>query len=162
MTRKKKSVQPKDNVGVVSSTLDIDSLLAMSADITTELVKKEISVFYGDREFLTPVSIKSLSYDEVTNLLRGKEISKMLMADIIKIRVQACVYHPNTNKPLFPTIESVGVANPQIIDAMHGVADEVNDFVGKHLAKKLAKKNSGVNLSSMELEEEPLQKPNEE
>ncbi|OTG85816.1 hypothetical protein B9T31_09475 [Acinetobacter sp. ANC 4558] len=162
MTRKKKLAQPKDTAGVVGSTLDIDSLLAMSANITTELVKKEISFFRGDQEFRAIVGVKSLSYDEVVNLVRGKDTSKMLMADVIKIRVQACVYNFDTNELIFPTLDSTGVAAPQIVDAMYVVADEVNDFVGKYLVEKLAKKNSGVNLSSTELGEEPLRKPNEE
>lgn len=140
--------------------LDATSFLKISSDIVSKLKEKEITFFDGDEEYSVDVSVKVLSYDEVVNLMRGKDPQKVLMADLSKARVLASIFNKDTGKPLF-TDKSIGLAPPQVIDALHKASDEVNDFTGKHLMEKLMKKSSGVNLSSMELVEEPLQKPSE-
>lgn len=140
--------------------LDATSFLKISSDIVSKLKEKEITFFDGDEEYSVDVSVKVLSYDEVVNLMRGKDPQKVLMADLAKARVVASIFDKETGQPLF-TDKNIGSAAPQIIDALHKATDEVNDFTGKYLLEKLTKKNSGVNLSSMELVEEPLQKPSE-
>lgn len=109
--------------------------------------------FIGDKEYSVDVGVKVLSYDEVVNLMRGKDPQKVLMADLSKARVVATIFNKETSKPLF-TEKTVGTAIPQLIDALHKVSDEVNDFTGKHLMEKLTKKSSGVSSSSTELAEE--------
>ena len=46
----------------------------------------------------------------------------------------ATIFNKETKEPLF-TEKTVGTALPQLIDALHKVSDEVNDFTGKHLMK---------------------------
>lgn len=141
--------------------LGLDELLKLSQETVVNLVDKEASFFIGDKEYSVDVGIKVLSYDEVVNLMRGKDPQKVLMADLSKARVVATIFNKETKEPLF-TEKTVGTALPQLIDALHKVSDEVNDFTGKHLMKNLAKKNSGVSSSSTELEGEQLLKPSEE
>ncbi len=133
--------------------LGLDELLKLSQEIVVNLVDKEASFFVADKEYSVDVGVKVLSYDEVVNLMRGKDPQKVLMADLSKARVVATVFNKETKKPLF-TEKTVGAAIPQLIDALHKVSDEVNDFTGKHLMEKLKKKSSGVNSSSTELAEE--------
>lgn len=141
--------------------LDVASLLKVSESIVSELKEKEVFFFDGDKEYSSIVWVKSLSYDEVVNLMRGKDPQKVLMADLAKARVVASIFDKETGRPLF-TDKNIGSAAPQIIDALHKASDEVNDFTGKYLLEKLTKKNSGANSSSTELAEEQSQKQSEE
>lgn len=133
--------------------LGLDELLKLSQETVINLVDKEASFFIGDKEYSVDIGVKVLSYDEVVNLMRGKDPQKVLMADLSKARVVATIFNKETKSPLF-TEKTVGTAIPQLIDALHKVSDEVNDFTGKYLMEKLTKKSSGVNSSSMELAEE--------
>lgn len=143
----------KNKVQKKAKKLDATSFLQISSDIVSKPKEKEITFFDGDEEYLVDVSVKVLSYDEVVNLMRGKDPQKVLMADLSKARVLASILNKDTGKPLF-TDKTIGSVPPQVIDALHKASDEVNDFTGKHLMEKLTKKNSGVNSLSTELAEE--------
>lgn len=133
--------------------LGVDELLKLSQDTVVNLIDKEALFFIGDKEYVVNVGVKVLSYDEVINLMRGKDPQKVLMADLSKARIVATIFNKETKKPLF-TEKTVGVVLPQLFEALHKVSDEVNDFSGKYLMQKLKKKSSGVSSSSMELAEE--------
>lgn len=133
--------------------LDLNSMMRLSEGAMQNLVSKEACFFVGDQEYSVEVGVKILSYDEVVNFMRGKDPQKVLMADLTKMRVAASVFDLNTKKPLFNE-KTVGKALPQLIEALHKVSDEVNDFSGKYLMQKLKKKSFGVNSSSTELAEE--------
>ncbi|ALH95591.1 phage tail assembly chaperone family protein, TAC [Acinetobacter equi] len=141
--------------------LAINDFLKLSNDAVSELVEKEVFFFHEDKEYSVDVGIKILSYDEVVNLMRGKDAQKTLMSDLIKSRIAASIFNKETKKPLFSN-NDVGKILPSLMDALHKASDEVNDFSGKYLMEKLMKKNSGVNSSSTESVEEQSQKPSEE
>lgn len=148
MAKKKEVDQIKEPVN-----LGVDELLKLSQDTVVNLIDKEVLFFIGDKEYVVNVGVKVLSYDEVVNLMRGKDPQKVLMADLSKARIVATIFNKETQKPLF-TEKNVGVVLPQLFDALHKVSDEVNDFSGKYLMQKLKKKSSGVSSSSTELAEE--------
>ena len=148
MAKKKEVDQIKEPVN-----LGVDELLKLSQDTVVNLIDKEALFFIGDKEYAVNVGVKVLSYDEVVNLMRGKDPQKVLMADLSKARIVATIFNKETKKPLF-TEKTVGVVLPQLFDALHKVSDEVNDFSGKYLMQKLKKKSSGVSSSSMESAEE--------
>lgn len=129
--------------------LDLNSMMQLSEGAMQNLVSKEACFFVGDQEYSVEVGVKILSYDEVVNFMRGKDPQKVLMADLTKMRVAASVFDLNTKKPLFNE-KTAGKALPQLIEALHKVSDEVNDFSGKYLMQKLKKKSSGVSSSSTE------------
>lgn len=142
--------------------LSTSALLDFSKQVVSEITKKDISFFVGDDEFTATVGVKVLTYDEVVNLMRGKDPQKVLMADLVKIRLQASIFDLEKEELMFSDLESIGGVAPQIIDALHKASDEVNDFSGKYLMEKLTKKSSGANSSAAESVEEPLKKQSEE
>lgn len=145
-----------------SKVLSTKALLDFSKHVVSEITKKDISFFVGDDEFTATVGVKVLTYDEVVNLMRGKDPQKVLMADLVKIRLQASIFDLEKDELMFSDLKSVGGVAPQIIDALHKASDEVNDFSGKYLMEKLTKKSSGANSLAAELVEEPLKKQSEE
>lgn len=145
-----------------SKVLSTKALLDFSKHVVSEITKKDISFFVGDDEFTATVGVKVLTYDEVVNLMRGKDPQKELMADLVKIRLQASIFDLEKEELMFSDLESIGGVAPQIIDALHKASDEVNDFSGKYLMEKLTKKSSGANSSAAESVEEPLKKQSEE
>ena len=155
--KKKKEFKQVEEV----TKLDINKFLQLSINAVSNFIEKEISFFVGDQEYTVDVGLKLLSYDEVVNLMKGKDPQKVLMADLIKAQVVASIFNLDTKKPLF-TEKTIGTAAPQIVDALHQASDEVNDFSGKYLMEKLTKKNSGANSSLTESVEEQLQPPNAE
>lgn len=121
--------------------IDAVSLLSISDSAVSELVEKEVSFSIGDKDYKANVAIKRLSFDEAVDLTRGKNLDKLLMADLVKTRVLATVYNKDTKEPLFPSLKEVGKVAPQIIDALHRLSDEVNDYLGKQQVKHLTTTN---------------------
>ena len=115
-----------------------------------QLVEKQIEFTIDGEDFSSEVLVKRLSYDESVGITRGKNLDKLLMADLVKMRILATIYNKDTQQPLFASLDEVGKSAPQIMDALHRASDDVNDFVGKQQMKHLKKMNSGANSSSME------------
>ncbi len=61
--------------------------------------------------------------------------------------------------PFFDSLQEVYDSDPAFIIALHKLADDVNNFMGKSRTKTSNETNSSVNLSSTELAEEASQKP---
>lgn len=108
------------------------------------------------------ILIKIASHDEIVNAsdvwkLKNKQD---LTLDQLKKALVFLVVHEDEDTKFFPKLSETGSVSTEVIEAMYATS-EVLDFAGKNwiLAKK---KKGGVNSSSMELEEEQLQKPNKE
>lgn len=138
--------------------LNTSELLALSNTALSDLSPKSARFIINDETFEADILIKSLSYDEVTNMFKGEDPEKLTVADVVKRRVLLTVYNIDTKEPLYSDIEAVGQTHPAILNALHDSSDEVNDFLGKNKLK-LKSMNSGANLSSTESVEEPSSKP---
>lgn len=138
--------------------LNASELLALSSTALSDLSPKSARFIINDEAFEADILIKSLSYDEVTNMFKGEDPEKLTVADVVKRRVLLTVYNLDTKEPLYSDIEEVGQTHPAILNALHDSSDEVNDFLGKNKLK-LKNMNSGASLSSMESVEEPSSKP---
>ena len=138
--------------------LNASELLALSNTALSDLSPKSARFIINDETFEADILIKSLSYDEVTNMFKGEDPEKLTVADVVKRRVLLTVYNIDTKEPLYSDIEAVGQTHPAILNALHDSSDEVNDFLGKNKLK-LKSMNSGANLSSTESVEEPSSKP---
>lgn len=141
--------------------LNSSELLSFSIDTLASLVAKSPKFIINDVVREVDVLIKSLSYDEVTNMFKDDDVQKLTVSDVIKKRVLLTVLNADTKEPLFPDIKTIGRLHPAIIDALHDTSNEVNDFLGKNKLK-LKSTNSGVNSSSTESAEQPLSKQKEE
>lgn len=138
--------------------LNTSELLALSNTALSDLSPKSPKFIINDEAFEADVLIKSLSYDEVSNMFKGEDPEKLTVADVVKRRVLLTVYNLDTKEPLYSDIEAVGQTHPAILNALHDSSDEVNDFLGKNKLK-LKSMKSGANSSSTELAEEPSSKP---
>lgn len=138
--------------------LNASELLALSSTALSDLSLKSAKFIINDEDFEADILIKSLSYDEVSNMFKGEDPEKLTVADVVKRRVLLTVYNLDTKEPLYSDIEEVGQTHPAILNALHDSSDEVNDFLGKNKLK-LKNMNSGANLSSTESVEEPSSKP---
>lgn len=138
--------------------LNTSALLALSTTALSDLTPKSPKFIINDEPMEANVLIKSLSYDEVTNMFKGLEAEKITVADVVKKRVLLTLFNADTKEPLFPDLEAVGKTHPAILNALHDSSDEVNDFLGKNKLK-LKDMNSGVNSSSTESVEKPSSKP---
>ena len=138
--------------------LNASELLALSSTALSDLSPKSAKFIINNEDFEADILIKSLSYDEVSNMFKGEDPEKLTVADVVKRRVLLTVYNLDTKEPLYSDIEAVGQTHPAILNALHDSSDEVNDFLGKNKLK-LKSMNSGANLSSTELVEGPLKKP---
>ena len=134
--------------------LNTSELLALSSTALSDLSPKSPKFIINDEAFEADVLIKSLSYDEVSNMFKGEDPEKLTVADVVKKRVLLTLFNADTKEPLFSDIEAVGQTHPAILNALHDSSDEVNDFLGKNKLK-LKDMNSGANLSSTESVEEP-------
>lgn len=126
-------------------------ILSFSTGSTAQPVEKQVEFTIDGEDFSSDVLVKRLSYDESVGITRGKNLDKLLMADLVKMRILATIYNKDTQQPLFASLDEVGKSAPQIMDALHRASDDVNDYVGKQQRKHLKKMNSGANLSSTEL-----------
>ena len=138
--------------------LNASELLALSSTSLSDLSLKSAKFIINGEDFEADILIKSLSYDEVSNMFKGEDPEKLTVADVVKRRVLLTVYNIDTKEPLYSDIEAVGQTHPAILNALHDSSDEVNDFLGKNKLK-LKSMNSGANLSSTESVEEPSSKP---
>ena len=138
--------------------LNTSELLALSSTALSDLSPKSARFIINDEAFEADILIKSLSYDEVSNMFKGEDPEKLTVADVVKRRVLLTVYNLDTKEPLYSDIEAVGQTHPAILNALHDASNEVNDFLGKNKLK-LKSTSSGVNSSSTESVEEPLSKP---
>lgn len=138
--------------------LNTSALLALSTSALSDLVPKSPKFIVNDEPMEANVLVKSLSYDEMTNMFKGQDSEKITVADVVKKRVLLTVFNSDTKEPLFPDLDAVGQTHPAILNALHDSSDEVNDFLGKNKLK-LKEMNSGVNSSSTESVEEPSNKP---
>ena len=138
--------------------LNASELLALSSTSLSDLSLKSAKFIINGEDFEADILIKSLSYDEVSNMFKGEDPEKLTVADVVKRRVLLTVYNLDTKEPLYSDIEAVGQTHPAILNALHDSSDEVNDFLGKNKLK-LKNMNSGANLSSTESVEEPSSKP---
>ena len=138
--------------------LNASELLALSSTALSDLSPKSARFIINNEAFEADILIKSLSYDEVSNMFKGEDPEKLTVADVVKRRVLLTVYNLDTKEPLYPDIEAVGRTHPAILNALHDSSDEVNDFLGKNKLK-LKNMNSGASLSSTESVEEPSSKP---
>ena len=68
-----------------------------------------------------------------------------------------CIDEKGTS--FFDSLQEVYDSDPAFIIALHKLADDVNNFMGKSRTKTSNETNSSVNLSSTELAEEASQKP---
>lgn len=138
--------------------LNASELLALSSTTLSDLSPKSAKFIINDEAFEADILIKSLSYDELSNMFKDEDPEKLTVADVVKRRVLLTVYNLDTKEPLYSDIEAVGQTHPAILNALHDSSDEVNDFLGKNKLK-LKNMNSGANLSSTESVEEPSSKP---
>ena len=138
--------------------LNTSELLALSSTALSDLSPKSARFIINDEAFEADILIKSLSYDEVSNMFKGEDPEKITVADVVKRRVLLTVYNLDTKEPLYSDIEEVGQTHPAILNALHDSSNEVNDFLGKNKLK-LKSMNSGASLSSTESVEEPSSKP---
>lgn len=138
--------------------LNASELLALSSTTLSDLSPKSAKFIINDEAFEADILIKSLSYDELSNMFKGEDPEKLTVADVVKRRVLLTVYNLDTKEPLYSDIEAVGQTHPAILNALHDSSDEVNDFLGKNKLK-LKSTNSGVNSSSTESVEELSSKP---
>ena len=129
--------------------LNTSELLALSSTALSDLSPKSARFIINDEAFEADILIKSLSYDEVSNMFKGEDPEKLTVADVVKRRVLLTVYNLDTKEPLYSDIEAVGQTHPAILNALHDSSDEVNDFLGKNKLK-LKSMNSGANSSSTE------------
>ena len=116
----------------------------------------------GGEVFEGEVLVKILTHDEKANAINHwklKDRKTATLDQLTKAILFEAIYSEDDER-FFPTIQSTGEVSTEIIDAMYQAADEVLDFSGKNWISK--QKNSGVNSSSTESEEEPLPKPSEE
>ena len=127
--------------------LNTSELLDLSCAALSDLVSKSPKFIINDEAFEADILIKSLSYDEVSNMFKGEDPEKLTVADVVKRRVLLTVYNLDTKEPLYSDIEAVGQTHPAILNALHDSSDEVNDFLGKNKLK-LKNMNSGASLSS--------------
>ena len=137
--------------------LNTSALLALSSTALSDLSPKSPKFIINDEYFEADILIKSLSYDEVSNMFKGEDPEKLTVADVVKRRVLLTVYNLDTKEPLYSDIEAVGQTHPAILNALHDSSDEVNDFLGKNKLK-LKNMNSGASLSLTESVEEPSSK----
>lgn len=137
--------------------LNTTALLALSTAALSDLVLKSPKFIVNDEPMEANVLVKSLSYDEMTNMFKGQDGEKITVADVVKKRVLLTVFNSDSKEPLFPDLDAVGQTHPAILNALHDSSDEVNDFLGKNKLK-LKEMNSGVNSSSTESVEEPSKK----
>ena len=133
--------------------LNTSELLALSSTALSDLSPKSARFIINDEAFEADILIKSLSYDEVSNMFKGEDPEKLTVADVVKRRVLLTVYNLDTKEPLYSDIGAVGQTHPAILNALHDSSDEVNDFLGKNKLK-LKSTNSGVSSCSTESVEE--------
>ena len=133
--------------------LNASELLALSSTALSDLSPKSARFIINDEAFEADILIKSLSYDEVSNMFKGEDPEKLTVADVVKRRVLLTVYNLDTKEPLYSDIGAVGQTHPAILNALHDSSDEVNDFLGKNKLK-LKSTNSGVSSCSTESVEE--------
>ena len=137
--------------------LNTSALLALSSTALSDLVPKAPKFIINDEQMEADVLVKSLSYDQVTQMFEGCDAEKITVADVVKKRVLLTVFNAETKEPLFPDLEAVGQTHPAIINALHDASDEVNDFLGKNKLK-LKNMNSGASSSSTESVATPSKK----
>lgn len=127
-----------------------------------ELVKKIIKFTDANGgEFEGEIFIKRLSHDDRVTAIDEwnlEDRKKATFDQLTKAILFRSVFVAKDHR-FFPNIEDTGTIPTEIIEALNGVVDEVNDLSGKK--SMLKQKNSGVNSSSTESVEEPLNKPSE-
>jgi hypothetical protein len=110
-------------------------------------------------EFSGEILVKIVSHDGVVNAsdvwkLKNKQ---EITLDQLKKALVFQIIHEDEKTKFFPKIEDTGSVSTEVIEAMYSAADEVLDFAGKNWISK-AKMSSTASSSLMELEEEQLQR----
>lgn len=127
----------------------------------------------GEVELEGQVFIKKLNYKEHQDAVKAfewdfnpedPEKSKLKNVDVDHLtasRLVGSVCGDTKGTPFFENTNEVFNSDPNFVDALYSVSDEVNNFLGKSRKKSSAETKSGVSSSSMELVEKPLKKPKE-